>query len=72
MNRPTYYAVKINTGHSYGGANEGGIAHVTEPIARTLIRSGVATAVDDLPPETKASEPGTKKVSAAKVTAKAV
>ncbi len=67
-----YYRIKIKRGHNYAGASEGNTTSVTEPIARTLIDSGVAEAVDKLPPVTKASEGGTKRVSAAKVAHKAV
>lgn len=62
-----YYRIKSRKGNSYQGASEGNTTSVTEPIARTLIASGVAEEVDKLPPVTKASEGGTKRVSAAKV-----
>ena len=68
----TLYAVKICKGHSYGGASEGGQLMVTEPIARSLIGSKVAKAVDKLPPLPKASKPGTKSVRAGAVAHKAV
>lgn len=67
-----YFRIKIRRGHSYAGTNEGNTTRVTEPIARTLIASGVAEEVDKLPPATKASEGGTKKVSSGKVAHKAV
>ena len=42
-----YWTVKITRGHSYAGTNEGGTIDVTEPIAHTLIASGVAEPVGE-------------------------
>lgn len=63
-----YWKIKILKGHSYAGHDEGSITEVTEPIALTLIKSGVAEAVG----ETKQllAKPNTKSIDSGKVTAK--
>lgn len=56
------YRVKVAKGHSIQGADEGNTVMVTEPIARTLIKSGAAEEMDKLPPLPKFSNAGTKAV----------
>lgn len=84
MTRLKQWTVKINRGHSYGGYDELQTISVSEPIAVTLIASGVAEAVGEtksLEPQVRAkreefakkrtiSKSGTKSVDAKRVAAK--
>lgn len=56
------YRVRVCRGHSIQGADEGNTVLVTEPVARSLIKSGAAVEMDKLPPLPKFSNAGTKAV----------
>jgi hypothetical protein len=63
-----YWTVRITKGNHYAGTNEGGVIDVTEPIALSLIASGVAEAVGET--KTLLSRANTKTIDSRKVAVK--